>query len=234
MVAERCSCEKDSSCPKRRRENVDRESDVAEEMMSVTVKLAKEINEPCDIELPTAECQSRTPSEERHASQGKKEGARSRGACLDVENEAFHEKDGYMDDPWDLAKSRYKLKANDKATFFSPAEKLVLPSASAREPEERDSFVVDSGASMRMVSERDLNSAELETMRTSRSPTTVMTANGKGANQRRSDGICQTIGLIRHCYASSRNSRSAFIGETLRRTWVHASLEKRSKTTSHQ
>ena len=45
-----------------------------------------------------------------------------------------------------------------------------------KEPEER-AFVVDSGASMHMVSKRDLNSAELETMRTSRSPKTVMTAN---------------------------------------------------------
>ena len=35
------------------------------------------------------------------------------------------------------------------------------------------------GAGMHMVSKRDLNSAELETMRTSRSPTTVMTANGE-------------------------------------------------------
>ena len=32
---------------------------------------------------------------------------------------------------------------------------------------------------MHMVSKQDLNSAELETMRTSRSPTTVMTANGE-------------------------------------------------------
>ena len=31
---------------------------------------------------------------------------------------------------------------------------------------------------MHMVSEKDLNSAELETMRMSRNPTTVMTANG--------------------------------------------------------
>ena len=38
---------------------------------------------------------------------------------------------------------------------------------------------MDSGASMHMVSKRDLDSAELETMRTSRSPTTVMTANGE-------------------------------------------------------
>ena len=36
----------------------------------------------------------------------------------------------------------------------------------------KEKFVVDSGASMHMVSKRDLNSAELETMRTSRSPTT--------------------------------------------------------------
>ena len=75
-----------------------------------------------------------------------------------------------------IAKNIYTLKANDKATFFSPAKKWVLPSASSRGSCERE-FAVDSGASMHMVSEKDLNSAELATMRTSRSPTTVMTAN---------------------------------------------------------
>ena len=40
-------------------------------------------------------------------------------------------------------------------------------------------FVVDSRACMHRVSKRDLYSAELETIRTSRSPTTVMTANGE-------------------------------------------------------
>ena len=54
----------------------------------------------------------------------------------------------------------------------------VLPVASTKEPEERE-FVVGSGAGVHMVSKRDLNSAEFETMRTSRSPTTVMTANGE-------------------------------------------------------
>ena len=52
----------------------------------------------------------------------------------------------------------------DKDTFYSPAEEWVLPAASTKEPEERD-FVVDSGASMHMVSKKDLNSVELETMR---------------------------------------------------------------------
>ena len=70
----------------------------------------------------------------------------------------------------------YKLREKDKATFHSPSEEWVLPAASTKEPEERE-FVVDSGAGMHVVSKRDLSSAELETMRMSRNPTTVMTAN---------------------------------------------------------
>ena len=58
-----------------------------------------------------------------------------------------------------------KLKEKDKAAFCSPAEEWVLPAVSTKEPEERE-FVVDAGASVHMVSERDLNSSELETMRT--------------------------------------------------------------------
>ena len=54
----------------------------------------------------------------------------------------------------------------------------MLTAASTKEPEDRK-FVVDSGASVHMVSEKYVNFAELETMRTSRSPTTVMTANGE-------------------------------------------------------
>ena len=78
---------------------------------------------------------------------------------------------------WNLAKNIFKRKEKDKAALYSPAVEWVLPAASTKEPEER-AFVVDSGASMHMVSEKDLNSAELETMRTSGSPTTV-TANGE-------------------------------------------------------
>ena len=72
----------------------------------------------------------------------------------------------------------YKIKEKDKATFFSTLEEWVLPAASTKEPEERE-FVVDSGASMHMISKKDLNSAELETKRMSRSPTTVMTSDGE-------------------------------------------------------
>ena len=47
-----------------------------------------------------------------------------------------------------------------------------------KEPDERE-FVVDSGACKHMVSKKDLNSAELETVRVSKNPTTVVTANGE-------------------------------------------------------
>ena len=79
---------------------------------------------------------------------------------------------------WKLAKHILKLKEKDKTTFFSPSENICLPAPSTLKPEERE-FVVDSGASMHMIGKKDLNSAELETVTTSRSPTTVITANGE-------------------------------------------------------
>ena len=79
---------------------------------------------------------------------------------------------------WRLANYILKLKEKHKTTLFSPSENWRLPAPSTIEPEERE-FVVDSGASMHMISKKDLNSAELETLTTSRSATTVITANGE-------------------------------------------------------
>ena len=78
---------------------------------------------------------------------------------------------------WRLAKSIRKLKEKNKA-FFSPSEDWCLPAPSNRKPEERE-FVVDSGASMHMISKKDLNSAEMDTLTRSCSPTIVTTANGE-------------------------------------------------------
>ena len=74
-------------------------------------------------------------------------------------------------DAWRLAKNICKLSKEDKATFHSP-EEWIMPTASTIKPEERE-FVVESGASMHMVSRKDLNKAELETVGT------VVTANGE-------------------------------------------------------
>ena len=78
---------------------------------------------------------------------------------------------------WRLAENILKIKEKQKP-FFSPSDNWCLRPPSTIKPEERE-FVVDSGASMHMISKKDLNSAELETLTTSKSPTTVITANGE-------------------------------------------------------
>ena len=55
-----------------------------------------------------------------------------------------------------------KLKEHERATFFSLSENRCLP-ASTLKPEERE-FVVDSGASMHMISKKDLSDAEMDTL----------------------------------------------------------------------
>ena len=70
-----------------------------------------------------------------------------------------------------------KMKEHERATFFSPSENRCLP-ASSHKLEERE-FVVDSGASMHMISKKDLSDAEMDTLTKSCSPTKVTTANGE-------------------------------------------------------
>ena len=79
---------------------------------------------------------------------------------------------------WDLAKNVKKLKNTDKATFYSPIEAKTTPAPTSKSPEERE-FVVDSGASLHMLSIQVLSSDEMETLRRSRNPTTVVTASGE-------------------------------------------------------
>ena len=61
---------------------------------------------------------------------------------------------GAREAAWKLAKNVLKLKEHERATFFSPWENKCLP-ASTLKPEERE-FVVDSGASMHMISRKGL------------------------------------------------------------------------------
>ena len=74
-------------------------------------------------------------------------------------------------------KSVLNFKEQERATFFSPSENWCLP-ASNLKPEERE-IVVDSGASMHMISKKDLSDAEMDTLTKSCSPTIVITANGE-------------------------------------------------------
>ena len=93
------------------------------------------------------------------------------------QEETEWQEQGAREAAWKLAKSVLKLKEHQRATFFSPSENRCLP-ASTLEPEERE-FVVDSGASMHMLSRKDLSNAEIDTLTKSCSPTIVITANGE-------------------------------------------------------
>ena len=70
---------------------------------------------------------------------------------------------------WNLTKVRCKSEVIDEAR----TKGAKVHFASLME------FVADFGASMLMISKKDLNSAELETVTTSTNPTTVITANGE-------------------------------------------------------
>ena len=70
-----------------------------------------------------------------------------------------------------------KIEGENRAAFFSPSENRCRP-ASNLKLEERE-FVVDSGASMHMISKKDLNSAEMDALTKSCSPTIVITAYGE-------------------------------------------------------
>ena len=71
----------------------------------------------------------------------------------------------------------FEKKNQGRATFFSLSENRCLP-ASIHKREERE-FVVDSGASMLMISKKDLSDAENDTLTKSCSLTIVITANGE-------------------------------------------------------
>ena len=71
----------------------------------------------------------------------------------------------------------FNLKEHQRATFFSSPENRCLL-ASTLKPEERE-FVVDSRASMHMISKKDLSYGEMDTWTKSCSPTIVITANGE-------------------------------------------------------
>ena len=78
------------------------------------------------------------------------------------QEETEWQEQGAREAAWKLAKNVFKLKEHEKAAFFSsPENRCHL--ASSLKPEERE-FVVDSGASMHMISKKDLSEAEMDTL----------------------------------------------------------------------
>ena len=128
---------------------------------------------------------------------------------------------------WNLAKNIYKLREKDKATFYSPPKNGY--SWLRKKSRRKESLQWIPERVCKRSERKTLTSAEWETMRTSRSLTAVMTAIGEVQTREEAKEKCQTIGLICQSYASWGNSRSAFIGETLRGSWLYLPLDQRSK-----
>ena len=120
---------------------------------------------------------------------------------------------------WDFAKTKrkeniYKLKKEDKATLYSPDEARATPAPTSTAPDERE-FVIDSGASTHILTKRDLSSKQMETLRRSRTPPVVLTANGKCKQARKR--ICSRSWPLRD-FAITRGYASSSIGrKALRR-----------------
>ena len=93
------------------------------------------------------------------------------------QEETEWQEQGAREAAWKLAKRVFRLKEHQRATSFSPSENRCLP-ASTLKPGERE-IVVDSGASMHMISKKNLSNAEMDTLTKSCSPTIVITANGE-------------------------------------------------------
>ena len=75
-------------------------------------------------------------------------------------------------------KNIYKLKNSDKTTLFSPTKAKVMLAPTSQRPVERE-FVVDSGASVHMMSKKESSSEEMDIVKRSRTPTVVLTASGE-------------------------------------------------------
>ena len=132
---------------------------------------------------------------------------------------------------WKLAKSVLKLKEQERATFFSPSENWCLP-ASNLELEERE-FVVDSGASMHMISKKDLSDAEMDTLTKSCSLTIVITANGEVQTHEKGHSVRQRIGFFLTMKVLENTPAVSSLGKLCDENGFSCEWINGQKTTSH-
>ena len=99
-----------------------------------------------------------------------------------------------------------------------------LPAPSTIDPDEKE-FAVDSGASMHMLSKKNLYAAELETVRTSRNPTTVFAANRDVQTKEEAKVYVRGFEFICDCAAPQEYTARSITWATMRRVPVpHLSL----------
>ena len=124
-----------------------------------------------------------------------------------------------------------KLKGKNKAAFFSPSENSCLP-ASNLKLEERE-FVVDSGASVHMISKKDLSDAEMDTFTKSCSPTIVITANGEVQTHEEATVYVKELDIFLTVRVFEDTPAVLSLGKLCDENGYFLRMDQRSKTTSH-
>ena len=108
---------------------------------------------------------------------------------------------------WDLAKKclQAQKKGGKGCVLLSCRSVGNADTLSSTKPEEHE-FVVDSGASVHMLSKTDLSSGELETLRRSRNATTVVTANGEVQTNEEAQVLCSRSSSLCDCAVARRHA----------------------------
>ena len=87
---------------------------------------------------------------------------------------------------------------------------------------------------MHMLSRKDLTSAELETVRVSKSPTTVVAANGEVQTREEATENVKELDLFMTVKLRRRYTGRSFTQKTLRGSRIFLRMEQWSETTTDQ
>ena len=87
---------------------------------------------------------------------------------------------------------------------------------------------------MHMVSKKDFNEVELETVRVSKNPTTVVTANGEVLAEEEATVYVRELDLFVTVMLLENTPAVLSLGKLLRRILVQLPLDEWPETTSHQ
>ena len=147
--------------------------------------------------------------------------------------EALHQERCGRKAAWDLATYIHELKTSDKTTFYTPIEAKAMLAPTSTRPEERE-FVVDSGASMHMMSKKELSSEEMDTLRRSRTPTVVLTANGKCTPVKKKQVFVHDLNLFVTVQLLEETPAVQLLGKLLRRPRILLWVGQRSKASIDQ
>ena len=127
----------------------------------------------------------------------------------------------------------YKLNNSDKITFSTPIEAKVMLAPTSTRSEERE-FVVDSGAWLHMLSKKDLSSEEVDTVKSSRTPTMVLTTNGDVHTHEDAQVFFHDLNLFVTVQLLEETPAGLSLGKTLRRPRIFLWVGQRSKATIDQ